>query len=100
MIDDSDSDTESPPQPQKNTNGNKDLNNTSTRYPPTESNSQSSVLPYADPELQGLELYNLIPQDDRIAAAMYLGQNGILNQLANVDNTRSSPRSIIDISDE
>jgi len=95
MIDDSDSDSDTP-QPHKNNNSNKDSNSTATRYPSTESNTQS----FSDPELQGLELYNLLPHEDRIAAAMYLDQNGILNQLANVNNARSSPRSIIDISDE
>lgn len=100
MIDDSDSDTEETPQTNNHAT---DSNNVATRFNSSETGvnqSSSSVLPFSDPDLQGLELYNLLPHEDRIAAAMYLDQNGILSQLTNVNNTRSSPTSIIDISDE
>ena len=55
--------------------------------------------PFNDPDLQGLDLYNLLPHEDRIAAAMYLDQAGILGQLTNHHNG-TSPTSVIDISDE
>jgi len=99
MIDDSDSDTDERPVDKSNSQASESTNRyVSSDHGPA---SQSSSMPYSDPELQGLELYNLLPHEDRIAAAMYLDQNGILNQLANVNNPISSPsNSIIDISDE
>jgi len=51
------------------------------------------------PDLQGLDLYNLLPHEDRIAAAMYLERTGLMSQLSSNSNPRSSP-SVIDISDE
>jgi len=65
------------------------------------SQPSSTVIPFSDPDLQGLELYKLLPHEDRIAAAMYLDQNGIIGQLANGSNpAKSSQNSVIDISDE
>lgn len=72
------------------------------RYPDSSypNHQQPSSLSFSDPDLQGLDLYNLLPHEDRIAAAMYLDQTGILSQL-NARNNHTSPSgSVIDISDE
>ena len=100
MIDDSDSDVEDRV-PDKSIPQISNDNNTGPRFASSETGvnqTSSSTLPFSD--IQGLELYNLLPSEDRIAAAMYLDQNGLLNQLANVNHPISSPSSIIDISDE
>lgn len=70
----------------------------------TTNTSLSAVTGVSD--LQGLELYKMLPHEDRIAAAMYLDRNGIMGrQLSNGGSSPGGrppvvPVSVIDISDE
>ncbi|XP_066917300.1 E3 SUMO-protein ligase PIAS2-like isoform X2 [Clytia hemisphaerica] len=95
-IDDSDDDDVAPP-PSRSSHPPPPL----TRAP---ADSNRPPLPFPDPDLQGLDLYNILPYEDRIAAAMHLDQNNYCANLGgsnNSNNSRtSSSASIIDISDE
>ncbi|XP_047139773.1 E3 SUMO-protein ligase PIAS2 isoform X1 [Hydra vulgaris] len=98
---DSDTDDETtillPTMAQRNTQCQKNDSLLSPLSPPP----SSSSVQFQDPELQGMELYNLLPHEDRIAAAMYLDQVGILGQLtSNSSRNVTSSTSVIDISDE
>lgn len=102
MIDDSDSDSDDAPlQSLVNARESHAADAQQNSGETSVSTSSSSVHPISD-NLQGLELYRRLPHEDRIAAAMYLDQNGILGQL---NGSRPQPQSqppsnIIDISDE
>lgn len=55
---------------------------------------------FSDPQLQGLELYKLLPHADRVAAARYIDQNGILNGGNPKPPKQQESPNVIDISDE
>ncbi|XP_065672767.1 E3 SUMO-protein ligase PIAS2 isoform X3 [Hydra vulgaris] len=98
---DSDTDDETtilpPTMAQRNTQCQKNDSLLSPLSPPP----SSSSVQFQDPELQGMELYNLLPHEDRIAAAMYLDQVGFLGQpTSNSSRNLMSSASVIDISDE
>lgn len=76
---------------------------------PTHGSQPPAISGFADPELQGLDLYNILPYEDRIAAAMHLDQNNFCGNLVGGsgggtngggNSSRNSSASIIDISDE